>query len=99
MPLDWLNYLDSDLFTRKDDEFMRYIQSLYYSILGLNLNELGPQNGIEYGFCICHLIISLMIQNILVSEIIILITQNIRKKLNFQDKVDNVTTVMDYIEI
>ena len=42
MPLDWVNYPESDYFSRKDDEFMRYIQSLYYSILGLNLNELGP---------------------------------------------------------
>ena len=42
MPTDWVNYLESDYFENVETEYKQYLKDLYYSVLGLNINELGP---------------------------------------------------------
>jgi hypothetical protein len=51
MPLEWLNYLDSNLLDESCDFWCQYGNSMYYSVLFLGINEIGPVNTNEIGFC------------------------------------------------
>ena len=43
-PLDWINYVDSRLFTEEYDLLKKYTTFFYYALLILGSNEIGPVN-------------------------------------------------------
>ena len=55
-PLDWLNYKQSVLFKDETSKPERYLSMLYYAVLMLGSNEMGPVNTAELVFCVMALI-------------------------------------------
>ena len=51
-PLFWLNFLDEDLYAPDKDLGSKYWTMLYYSILFLGCNELGPVSTMNFVFCV-----------------------------------------------
>ena len=57
-PLHWVNYSGSDFFSEETPLFSKMLISLYYAVLMMGLNELGPVNFEEYLFVTLALIIT-----------------------------------------
>jgi hypothetical protein len=69
-PLDWINFVDSIIFDSNKAGFSyKYLMSLYYSVLILGSNEIGPVNTEEFMFIVTALILSLFTNAFLVSDI------------------------------
>jgi len=60
-PTDWVNFVDSNLFSNENSLAFKFLMSLYTAIMMLGSNEIGPVNKSEIAFCsVCLLISSLM---------------------------------------
>lgn len=56
-PLFWLNFADQDLYAPDKDLGSKYWTMLYYSILFLGCNELGPVSNMNFLFCVLILLV------------------------------------------
>jgi hypothetical protein len=72
-PIDWINYSTSDLFTENYSDFKRYLICLYYGILILGVNELGPVNTEEMLYFCIVLMITAIMNSLFFSDIIMLV--------------------------
>jgi len=68
-PLDWVNFVDQETFTTKFSLLKRYTLMLYYGVLILGLNEMGPINEIEMLYCIVTLLFSALLNALLFGDI------------------------------
>ena len=68
-PIDWIDYTDSVVFKEEQPNFKKYIVCLYYAVLTLSLNELGPVNNIEYIYTIGALLMSSLAFSLLFTEV------------------------------
>lgn len=73
-PLDWIDFTQSRLFGPDIEFFETYSLNYYYGILFLGQNEIGPVNPSEQLFCIFGLIISLMLNSFLFSDMAVIAT-------------------------
>jgi hypothetical protein len=74
MPLDWLDYTQSKLFSPEMSEFKKYISMYYYAVLFLAINEIGPVNNHEILICVVTLLISQMINTLVFGQIAMLVS-------------------------
>lgn len=73
-PLNWLNFEDAILFEDDIGFLYKYSMSLYYSVLILGSNELGPVNVIEMIYICFSLVSNLFISLFLLSDLIGVLT-------------------------
>lgn len=74
MPIDWVNYSDSELGKTSEYSLMfRYFIMLYYGVLNLGNGEFGPVNGKEFCFLIVSMILSSMLMSIVFGDVAALI--------------------------
>lgn len=69
-PLNWLNFEDTTLFDEDAGFQYKYSMSLYYSVLILGSNEIGPVNVIEMIYIEFMLVLNLFISLFLLSDLI-----------------------------
>jgi hypothetical protein len=98
-PLDWIDYTKSGFFTNEYSLGMQYMSMLYYGVLILGSNELGPVNEIEMLYMIGVLLISAFANALIFGDIATL-AQVLGKKSNeLQSKLDAGNTVMAAIHL
>lgn len=56
MPTDWMNYLDNELYGTNIIEAKKYLYMMYYAVLYLTLNEIGPVTPYECAMSILILL-------------------------------------------
>jgi len=78
-PLDWVNAWDSELFSDDMTIYKKYFTLLYYAILYIGNNEIGPVNSIEIGMCSLLLILSSLLNTQIFGEIAMLVAVLNRK--------------------
>ena len=74
-PLDWLDFTASELFTDQISNLKKYLICLYYGVLILGLNEMGPVNEIEMLYFIFTLLLSSIMNSLIFSDVIMLIDE------------------------
>jgi hypothetical protein len=74
-PLDWINVADSELFIDDTPVFKKYLVCLYYGVLILGLNEMGPVNNYEFLYFIGTLLMSAIMNSLIFSDVIMLIDE------------------------
>jgi hypothetical protein len=100
MPLDWVNFGDSKIFTSELTLFgKRYITMLYYSVLVLGGNEMGPVNEWEMIVAVVFLVISNILNALIFGNIASLVNQLDARDAARQEKLDNANTVMNNLQI
>jgi hypothetical protein len=72
MPIYYVNYVEQELQrnSRLYTTAFRYISMLYYGIINIGSNELGPVNRYEYLFFTISLIISAILKAIIFGDIV-----------------------------
>ena len=70
-PSDWVNYLDSDLHESK--MLNKYLKLLYYSILVIGNNEMGPVNPNEMFVMTILILLSSILNSIVFGEIAMIV--------------------------
>ena len=95
MPLDWVNYVDQEVFTKNYSVRHRYSTMLYISILQLGSNEIGPVNEIEMLFLVFNLIIAALLNSLLFGDIAGLIGVLESKNVMWQETLDGANFVMN----
>jgi hypothetical protein len=68
-PLDWVNFVDSRLFTSEYSLQKRYWTMFYYGVLILGSNEMGPVNEIEMAFIIFSLLSAAFLNALIFGDI------------------------------
>lgn len=96
-PLDYLNYNSSVFF--EGNRWEQYLTCFYHSALLLGINEMGPVNESEMAFCSISILISLVVNANLFSEMAVLIARMDFKKTMYQNKLDTSNAVMERIEL
>lgn len=74
-PLDWITYANSELFSDEISNFKRYLVCLYYGVLILGLNEMGPVNTQEMLYFSLTLMMSAIMNSLIFSDLIMLIDE------------------------
>jgi hypothetical protein len=78
---------------------MQYTSMLYYGVLILGSNELGPINEIEMLFLIVVLLMSALLNALIFGDIAGLASVVGKKSSELQEKLDAANSVMDTIQI
>jgi hypothetical protein len=99
MPLDWVNFVDQEMFTKKYSFAFRYKTMMYMAILQLGSNEIGPVNEIEMIFCVFNLIGAAILNALLFGDIAGLVGVLGKKDNYWQDSLDSANFVMMQIEM
>ena len=68
-PLNWVNYVDIELYEESFGLFNKYITMYYNAVLILGVNELGPVNEIEVLYVSVTIILSVFILTLMFSDI------------------------------
>ena len=66
---------DSELFIDDTPVFKKYLVCLYYGVLILGLNEMGPVNNYEFLYFIGTLLMSAIMNSLIFSDVIMLIDE------------------------
>ena len=98
-PLDWINVADSELFVEDIPIFKKYLVCLYYGVLILGLNEMGPVNNIEMLYFIGTLLMSAIMNSLIFSDVIMLIDELSKPSQVYQEKLDSMFGVMKIIQL
>jgi len=98
-PLDWVDFPSQRLFTTEATKEYRYILLLYYSMLDMFLNELGPVNEVEMFVMIFSLLFGAVLNALIFGDIAFLISSLNKKDNQFQEKLDSGNAVMDQINL
>lgn len=98
-PLDWVNFPDQELFTAGMSLSKRFWLNLYYGVLILGANEIGPVNPLEMIGCTIFLVISALLNAILFGQIADLVGNLSAKSTAIQEQLDQANTVMESIEL
>ena len=93
-PLDWVDFPSQRLFKTETDKGYRYITLLYYSVLDMFCNELGPVNTAEMSYFIGTLLLGSMINALIFGDITFLISSLSKKDNEFQERLDSANGVM-----
>lgn len=101
MPIDWINYVDQKLAANSYDydNFFRYLSMLYYGVLYLGANEMGPVSPAEMFHATAILIISSLMNAILFGDIASLMNARNRLSVERQRRLDEANNVMLAIEL
>ena len=73
-PFDWINFVDSKIFSKSDHLLQKYTTMLYYGVLIIGQNELGPVNEIEMVYSILTLMFSALLNALIFGDIASLAT-------------------------
>ena len=68
-PLDWIDFTKSGFFSDAYQFGMQYSSMLYYGVLILGSNELGPVNEVEMLFCVVVLLMSAFMNALILGDI------------------------------
>jgi hypothetical protein len=93
-PLDWIDYTQSSFFTKDQTDLKKYTESLYYSILFMSGNELGPQAINEIFIAILIQLSGIFMNNKILGDLAMLVEQIIQSKSLHQQKFDSINEVM-----
>jgi flagellar biosynthesis regulator FlbT len=74
-PLDWIYFAESEIFSPDITNFKRYLLCLYYGVLILGLNEMGPVNTEEMLYFSVVLMMSAIMNSLIFSDLIMLIDE------------------------
>lgn len=74
-PLDWVDFTQSELLGDQISIFKKYLICLYYGVLILGLNEMGPVNTDEMLFFIFVLLLSALMNSLIFSDVVLLIDE------------------------
>ena len=74
-PLDWVDYKASELLSDEISSFKTYLLCLYYGVLILGLNEMGPVNNEEMIYFCVVLMMSAIMNSLIFSDLIMLIDE------------------------
>lgn len=88
-----------DTFFNGENYVQQYILSLYYSVLMLKPNELGPKSNIETIVCSIMLIIDLIVAANIYGSMAVLVQMAGRRSQKFQKQIDNANTAMKDMKI
>lgn len=99
MPSRWVNYSDQDLFTTKRDNFSRYKELLYYAMLILFQNEMGPVNNREFFMMTIMLSFSVVFNALVFGDIYTAWdTLTLQDRIK-QDYIDSSKEIMDFFHL
>ena len=98
-PLDWIDFTLSGFFTLEYTLLMRYSSMLYYGVLILGSNELGPVNEIEMLFMVTVLLLSAFANALIFGDIATLTSVLGKKSNELQIKLDAGNAVMTAINL
>jgi hypothetical protein len=98
-PLDWINYVDSRLFTDEYTFMKKYTTLFYYSMLCLGGNEIGPVNTNELFAIVSALLTCLFVNAFLLSDVSVLIGNLGKSDSAYQEKLDSINELMTNLEI
>ena len=98
-PLDWIDFTQSKYFSNDYQFAMQYSSMLYYGVLILGSNELGPINEIEMLFMIVVLLMSALLNALIFGDIATLAQIVGKKGSELQEKLDAANSVMDNIKL
>ena len=79
-PTEWINFKDSKLFSPSTSKLEQYLSCIYYAVLMMGFNEMGPVNLIEMLFAVLSLLLTSLINALIFSEIVMIIQTLDRKK-------------------
>ena len=79
MPLDWVNYSESKLFTEEYGYGKRYFTMLYHALLIIGQNEFGPVNIAEMLYVTFTLLYSIILSALVFSDILVQIDMMLSK--------------------
>jgi hypothetical protein len=95
----WLNYEDNDFFLDETPIARKMLISIYFAVLMLGANEMGPVNMVEMVFVSVGLIITSLANAQIFGEMAVLISTIERKKTNYQSKLDKANVSMGKINL
>jgi len=98
-PYDWIDYTSSNLYSDELSESQKYGYYLYYSLMYLTLNEIGPNNVETLIVCNTCLVGASLIYTLLLGEMIMLIATLDKENTIYQMKVDHALSDMIYIKL
>ena len=96
-PYDFIDWTKSNFF--EDDVFRQYWVCLYYSVLIVGGNELGPSSDLELFFIVSANLIGAIVNAQIFGELAVLLNQLNRKGAAYQAVVDTANTAMENISL
>jgi hypothetical protein len=87
------------MFSEETGIVKKMLYSLYYSILMLGLNEIGPVNNIELLYVTFGLILTSLVNAQIFGEMAVLISTISKKKTNYQAKLDQANASMQKVQL
>lgn len=101
MPLSWVAYWDNKIFLKHYPKTMKYLYSVYYSVLYIGLNEIAPTPGdtIQNISSYLLLLLSNYMNAFFLSEFVNISWKLLENGMDWQTRLDAVNKVIFYIEL
>jgi hypothetical protein len=110
-PYDFWDYTKSNFFCNpnnndtacvglpESDMWRRYIVCVYYMVLVIGGNELGPQTEIQYIFIVAVNLTGAIINAVIFGDLAVLMSQILRQGADFQNQIDTANIAMTNINL
>lgn len=98
-PLDWINFVDTRLFTEEYDFKKKFTTAFYYSVLTLANNELGPVNPNEMYIISVLLMLCLFVNAFVLSDVAVLIGEFGKEDSKYQEKLDSMNGLIMQLKL
>ena len=98
-PLNWIDYTQSQYFTKEYTTADRYLLMFYHAVLIMTANELGPVNVIEMQFISMVIFLSFFIQAFLYGQIVDQMEVLGKQSNQMQSAIDGANQIIEYIQL
>ena len=93
-PLNWINYVDTELYEDSYTIIDQYITMFYNAVLILGMNEIGPVNNVEILYVCVTLVGGIFMNSLVFSDIARLIAIVDSKQTIYQERLNSLNSVM-----
>lgn len=98
-PSNWLNFPDQKIFTIEKGIYERYGEMLYYGLLMLFQNEMGPVNIYEFAAAFVFLMLSIFFNSLVFGDIYTAWEKLVRQSQDNQNFMDSNKEILDLLHI
>ena len=98
-PNDWVDFTETTLLTNESNTFYKYSTQLYYGVLMLMCNEMGPVNDVEMLMSALLILLSKLLSAQFFGEIAVSIFEMQKKQTLYQLKIDDANSVLTNFDI
>lgn len=98
-PIDYLNFPDAELLLNETSFNYKYLVMLYYSVLMLGCNELGPVSELEMFWSGGMMLIAMLMNIFIFGDLVSILTTLMRKDTDMQEKIDQANEVLNTIDL